>query len=58
LLDELVQKGQLGMKSGCGFYDWHKREPGTLIEARDRQIARELKRLLQVGKQEPPKTEA
>ena len=48
LLDELVQKGQLGMKSGCGFYDWHKREPAALIEARDRQIARELKRLLQV----------
>jgi 3-hydroxybutyryl-CoA dehydrogenase len=48
LLDELVQKGQLGMKSGCGFYDWHEREPAALIEARDRQIARELKRLLQV----------
>jgi 3-hydroxybutyryl-CoA dehydrogenase len=47
LLDELVQKGQLGMKSGSGFYDWRKREPAALIEARDRQIARELKRLLQ-----------
>ena len=46
LLDELVQKGQLGMKSGCGFYDWQKREPGALIEARDRQIVRELKKLL------------
>jgi 3-hydroxybutyryl-CoA dehydrogenase len=56
LLDELVQKGQLGMKSGCGFYDWRKREPAALIEARDRQIARELKRLLQVRKQELPKT--
>jgi 3-hydroxybutyryl-CoA dehydrogenase len=55
-LDELVQKGQLGMKSGRGFYDWHKREPEALIEARDRQIARELKRLLQVRKQELPST--
>jgi 3-hydroxybutyryl-CoA dehydrogenase len=47
LLDELVQNGQLGMKSGTGFYDWRKREPAALIEARDRQIARELKRLRQ-----------
>jgi 3-hydroxybutyryl-CoA dehydrogenase len=45
LLNELVRKGQLGMKSGSGFYDWSKRAPATLIEARDRQIARELKRL-------------
>ena len=44
------------MKSGCGFYDWHKREPAALIEARDRQIARELKRLLQAGEQEVPRT--
>ena len=47
LLEELVQKGQLGMKSGLGFYDWRQREPAALIEARDRQIARELKRLMQ-----------
>ena len=45
LLDEMVQKGKLGMKSGSGFYDWRKRDPAALIEARDRQIARELKRL-------------
>jgi 3-hydroxybutyryl-CoA dehydrogenase len=48
LLEKMVQRGQLGMKSGCGFYDWRQREPAALIEARDRQIARELKRLLQV----------
>jgi len=47
LLDALVQKGQLGMKSGSGFYDWGKRAPAALVEARDRQIARELKRLWQ-----------
>jgi 3-hydroxybutyryl-CoA dehydrogenase len=47
LLDELVEKGQLGMKSGSGFYDWGKRAPAALVEARDRQIARELKRLWQ-----------
>jgi 3-hydroxybutyryl-CoA dehydrogenase len=45
LLNELVGKGQSGMKSGSGFYDWSKRAPAALIEARDWQIARELKRL-------------
>jgi|ERR1035437_3398152 3-hydroxybutyryl-CoA dehydrogenase len=44
LLNDLVGDGHLGMKSGSGFYDWRKREPATLIEARDRQIARELRR--------------
>ena len=48
LLEKMVQRGQLGMKSGWGFYDWRQREPAALIEARDRQIARELKRLWQV----------
>jgi 3-hydroxybutyryl-CoA dehydrogenase len=45
LLSDLVEKGQLGMKTGAGFYDWQQRQPAELIEARDRQIARELKRL-------------
>jgi 3-hydroxybutyryl-CoA dehydrogenase len=45
LLDELVQKGQWGMKTQSGFYDWKKRDPAALIEERDRQIARELKKL-------------
>ena len=56
LLEELVQKGQMGMKSGSGFYDWGKRDPAALIEARDRQIARELKRLSQAGKPAQGKT--
>ena len=33
------------MKTGSGFYDWKKRDPAALIEARDQQIVRELKRL-------------
>ena len=55
LLDELVQKSQLGMKSGAGFYDWKERDPAALIEARDRQIVRELKRLAREGQPPPPK---
>ena len=54
LLDELVQKGHLGMKSGSGFYDWSKRAPATLVEARDRQIARELKKLSQTKQHGTP----
>jgi 3-hydroxybutyryl-CoA dehydrogenase len=47
LLESMVQKSQLGMKTGSGFYDWNKRDPAALIEARDQQIVRELKRLRQ-----------
>jgi 3-hydroxybutyryl-CoA dehydrogenase len=45
LLESMVQKSQLGMKTGSGFYDWKKRDPAALIEARDQQIVREVKRL-------------
>ena len=45
LLDDMVRAGRLGMKSQSGFYDWKKRDPAALIDERDRQIARELKRL-------------
>ena len=45
LLQEMVSKRHFGMKAGFGFYDWGKRNPASLIEARDRQIVRELRRL-------------
>jgi 3-hydroxybutyryl-CoA dehydrogenase len=45
LLDEYVSAGRLGIKSGRGFYDWKKRSSAELIEARDLQIIRELKRV-------------
>jgi 3-hydroxybutyryl-CoA dehydrogenase len=45
LLEKMVRDGKLGMKTNSGFYDWTKRDPAALIEARDRQIVRELKRL-------------
>jgi len=44
LLSEHVSFGRLGIKSGQGFYDWEKRSSAELIEARDHQILRELKR--------------
>lgn len=46
LLEELVGKSQLGMKTGAGFHDWKRRDPAAVIEARNRQIVRELKRLM------------
>ena len=57
LLENLVQKSQLGMKTGSGFYDWKERNPAALIEARDQQIVRELKRLLQEERQQLPKAD-
>jgi 3-hydroxybutyryl-CoA dehydrogenase len=47
LLKEMVESGRLGMKTGRGFYDWVERDPSAVIEARDRHIVRELKRLKQ-----------
>lgn len=41
-LRERVQRGDLGLKSGTGFYDWHKRDGKALIDRRDRQIVRHL----------------
>ena len=37
-----LRAGQLGMKSGRGFYDWQSRSPDELLERRDRQIVRQL----------------
>ncbi len=42
LLKDHVAKGELGMKSGSGFYDWRRRLPWELIERRDQQIVRQL----------------
>lgn len=44
-LEVRVRRGQLGVKSGIGFYDWSARDAQALIEARDRQIVDQLKAL-------------
>jgi 3-hydroxybutyryl-CoA dehydrogenase len=48
LLDK-VAAGQLGMKSGRGFYDWSKHDATRVTENRDRQIARQLEFLKEIG---------
>ncbi len=55
LLESMVEKSQLGMKTGSGFYNWKERDPAALIEARDQQIVRELKRLREEKRQRAPK---
>ena len=44
-----VANGQLGVKSGAGFYDWTTRSAHDLIERRDRQIVNQLAFLRQMG---------
>ncbi len=43
LLNELVEKGQLGYKSGRGFYDWNVKDMDKLAENRNRFIVQALK---------------
>lgn len=42
---QMVKQGELGMKSGRGFYDWKARDPHALIERRNRQIVHQLEYL-------------
>lgn len=53
-LTERLGKGQLGMKSGQGFYNWTKRDPESVIALRNEQIVRQLQflREQQKGKDE------
>ena len=45
----MVEQGTLGMKTGRGFYDWSRLDPGEVGHARDREIIRQLKRLRAEG---------
>ena len=48
-LSAKVKAGALGMKSGKGFYDWSRRDAKRIIANRDRQIARQLEFLREIG---------
>ena len=48
-LAERVRSGDLGMKTGRGFYDWSSRDAGRLTATRDAQIVRQLDFLREVG---------
>jgi 3-hydroxybutyryl-CoA dehydrogenase len=47
--EAMVERGDLGMKTGRGFYDWQTREGSKLIELRNRQIVRQLAALRKMG---------
>lgn len=42
VVDHLVSEGKLGLKTGCGLYDWSKRE-NHIRENRDKEFVRRLK---------------
>ena len=50
-IGELVRQGQLGIKSGRGFYDWRWRDAEALRRARDAEIIRRRQFLRQAGGQ-------
>jgi len=43
LMREMVRSGQLGVKTGSGFYDWSKRDAGAVKSLRDRWLREFLK---------------
>jgi 3-hydroxybutyryl-CoA dehydrogenase len=45
-----ISEGNWGMRSGRGFYDWNTKDPLALVEARDRQIIRQLRTIQDIGR--------
>lgn len=43
LLQERVAAGELGVKSGRGFHDWHNRDAQELVRRRDEELVRRLR---------------
>ncbi|QDV61004.1 3-hydroxyacyl-CoA dehydrogenase family protein [Crateriforma conspicua] len=48
-LTEKTRSGDLGVKSGKGFYDWSKRDIDQVIRKRDQQVVQQLKWLKDMG---------
>ncbi len=42
-LKKLVAAGELGVKSGRGFHDWHSRDAQELVRRRDEELVRRLR---------------
>jgi 3-hydroxybutyryl-CoA dehydrogenase len=49
LLREKVQKGELGLISGKGYYDYTKEPPGKIARERDEMILKQLMFLAELG---------
>jgi len=43
LIEEKTDRGELGVKTGQGLFDWSGRDPATLRERRDRELLRRMK---------------
>lgn len=48
LLDA-IDKGNLGVKTGRGFYDWERRNPQELLERRDEELINRVHKLQETG---------
>jgi 3-hydroxybutyryl-CoA dehydrogenase len=52
-LQERVDRGELGVKSGRGFHDWSERDADELIRQRDEELVRRLRLLEDQGALRP-----
>ena len=43
IIEDKVEKGELGIKSGKGFFDWRERNPDEVRERRDKEFIRRMK---------------
>ena len=48
-LTEKIEAGDLGVKSGRGFYDWSARDADEMIRRRDAQVVRQIEFLKELG---------
>lgn len=49
IIQEHLDQGRLGMRTGQGLLDWSNRDPDAMVALRDRQIVRQLKFLAENG---------
>jgi 3-hydroxybutyryl-CoA dehydrogenase len=52
-IKEKVARGELGVKSGKGWYDYHGRTRAQILDARDRKLLRQLVLYRQVAREAP-----
>ena len=57
ILREKVEKGEIGLMAGKGYYDYTKEPPGASAQERDEMVIKQIKFLASLGYAKSPKKE-